>query len=332
MATLTQIGVHHFDGGSNLNPGSRRDTDEKILSELMRDTYTDVVALEAADVALDARVDTVEAFVGGRDPKDSCRLCTAAALDAYTAAGTKATKTLTADAVGALTIDGVAAAEDDRVLVNNDGTVVEEDRGIFVVTEPGDAETEWVLTRASDANSNVEVTSGMYMRVEEGTANAGTAWILTTDDPIDLDVDELSFRSWDKYGLAANVADVTKEAAAAGTSDLIARADHKHDISTAAPGDALGLAAAEGDATSVARSNHVHTLGSDVIKRGTATSAGGGDEVVAFAAAFPDADYTIVLGSVGVALAVVKAATKAAEGFTLTFGAAGDCDWIAIHN
>lgn len=54
-------------------------------------------------------------------------------------------------------------------------------------------------------------------------------------------------------------ADVTKAAAAEGTQVAIARADHKHDISTTVVGGStFGDVAAEGTATSLARSDHLH--------------------------------------------------------------------------
>lgn len=54
-------------------------------------------------------------------------------------------------------------------------------------------------------------------------------------------------------------ANVTKSAAAVGVGTTAARADHKHDISTAAPG-ATGVATSsgEGTATTLARSDHTH--------------------------------------------------------------------------
>lgn len=55
-------------------------------------------------------------------------------------------------------------------------------------------------------------------------------------------------------------ADVTKAAAAVGVSTTLARSDHKHNISTAAP-SSIGTANAEGSATSLARSDHVHNHG-----------------------------------------------------------------------
>lgn len=54
---------------------------------------------------------------------------------------------------------------------------------------------------------------------------------------------------------------VTKATAAVGTSNDAARADHKHDITTAVVGSVnIADAAAEGSATSLARSDHVHAV------------------------------------------------------------------------
>jgi hypothetical protein len=54
---------------------------------------------------------------------------------------------------------------------------------------------------------------------------------------------------------------VTKAAAATGMATEPARADHKHDVTTAAAGAvAIGDAATEGSATSLARSDHTHSL------------------------------------------------------------------------
>jgi hypothetical protein len=53
----------------------------------------------------------------------------------------------------------------------------------------------------------------------------------------------------------------TKAAAAIGTSGQPARADHKHDVSTAAAVELTDSTNAEGAATSLARSNHTHAHG-----------------------------------------------------------------------
>lgn len=63
------------------------------------------------------------------------------------------------------------------------------------------------------------------------------------------------------YGDASAIANVTKAAASAGVANTAARSDHKHNITTAAPGTiAVGDSAAEGSATSLARSDHTHAL------------------------------------------------------------------------
>jgi hypothetical protein len=56
-------------------------------------------------------------------------------------------------------------------------------------------------------------------------------------------------------------ADVTKATAAAGSATTVARADHKHDVSTATAVELTDSTNAEGSATSLARSDHTHSHG-----------------------------------------------------------------------
>lgn len=85
---------------------------------------------------------------------------------------------------GAQTIDGVSVIAGDRVLAKDQTTAA--DRGIYVC-----AAGAWA--RSADANTSADVTSGMAMFVSEGTANAGTNWVLTTPDPITLGSTALTF-------------------------------------------------------------------------------------------------------------------------------------------
>lgn len=142
----------------------------------------------AQDVATKAYADSI---AGGIDPKNSCRVATAAALPACTPAGSGVTKTLTGDAVGILTVDGIATVLNDRILVKNQ--VAGLDDGIYKVTTEGTAGVAFVLTRAVDFNSDVLVTGGAYTFITEGTANADEGWILTTNDPITLETTALVF-------------------------------------------------------------------------------------------------------------------------------------------
>ncbi|CAI8815413.1 Tail-collar fiber protein [Pseudomonas sp. IT-P74] len=87
---------------------------------------------------------------------------------------------------GLQTVDGVALAAGDRVLVKNQ--VVAKDNGIWLV-----AGLAW--KRASDADSNAEVTSALLTSVEQGTTQADTRWQLTTDGAIVVGTTSLTFQN-----------------------------------------------------------------------------------------------------------------------------------------
>lgn len=110
----------------------------------------------------------VDAAVNGLDWKQSVRVATTANI------------TLS----GLQTIDGVSVQAGDRVLVKNQSTAAQ--NGIYVA-----ASGAW--TRATDADSDAEVTSGMAVMVTEGTTQGDTQWVLTTNDPITLGTTALSF-------------------------------------------------------------------------------------------------------------------------------------------
>ncbi|GIO13040.1 hypothetical protein J19TS2_25950 [Cohnella xylanilytica] len=85
---------------------------------------------------------------------------------------------------GLQTVDGVALAAGDRVLVKNQTTGSE--NGIYVAGPAG-----WA--RASDADSAGKLAAGVFVHVKEGSANAGTGWILTTLGQIELGITPLIF-------------------------------------------------------------------------------------------------------------------------------------------
>lgn len=150
----------------------------------------------------------VDSVATGLDLKASSRAKTVTALASYTGSGTTV---LTAAANGALgAIDGVTLLVGDRLLVDQLGAVVApEDGGIYVVTSLGSAGTPWVLTRATDADTDAEVTSGMFTFVEEGTTAGDKGYVLTTNNPITLGTTPLSFSIF------------TSQAAAAGSSGYV---------------------------------------------------------------------------------------------------------------
>ena len=153
----------------------------------------------AQDVATKAYADSV---ASGLDLKESCDVGTTEALPACTPSGSGVGKTLTANGVGVLTIDGVATVLNDRILVKNQAAG--DDNGIYKVTTEGTSGVAFVLTRATDADT--EVTAGMFTFIEEGTANGDEGWVLTTNDPITIDTTTLTFTQFTGAGAGANVA------------------------------------------------------------------------------------------------------------------------------
>lgn len=114
----------------------------------------------------------VDAFDQGLDVKNSCRVASAGSNITLTAPGA--------------TIDGVTMNAGDRVLLKDQTTGSQ--NGIYVWN--GAAAT---MTRATDADTSGEVTPGIFTFIEQGTANADSGWVLTTDAPITLDTTSLTF-------------------------------------------------------------------------------------------------------------------------------------------
>ena len=81
------------------------------------------------------------------------------------------------------TMEWITLGDGDRVLVKDQSTASE--NGIYVAGSSP--------VRSADANASAEVTSGMFVFVEEGTANADNGFVLTTDGTITLDTTNLTF-------------------------------------------------------------------------------------------------------------------------------------------
>jgi hypothetical protein len=125
----------------------------------------------------------VDAVASGLDPKQSVRAATTGSIANLSSVSTS--------------LDGITLVQGDRVLVKNTASIngiegVHAKRnGIYVVGVVAGGLAPW--TRATDADSSAEVTSGMYCWVIEGTASGGSGWVLVTSGTIVLDTTALTF-------------------------------------------------------------------------------------------------------------------------------------------
>jgi hypothetical protein len=139
----------------------------------------------AQDAATKAYVDAVKT---GLDVKDSVRAATTANI-------TIATALNNGDA-----LDGVTLATDDRVLVKNQSTGSQ--NGIYVVAASP--------ARSTDFDADAEVTAGAFTFVEEGTTNADSGWVLTTDGTITVGSTATAYAQFSGAGQITAGAGLTK--------------------------------------------------------------------------------------------------------------------------
>lgn len=141
----------------------------------------------------------VDAVATGLDVKASCRVKTVGSYASWIAAGTGVGKTLTSptNATANNIFDVVTVAVGNRVLFTGHGggdTTPDLDNGIYVVTQLANGTSlPTVLTRATDADQDAEVTAGQFTFVTEGTSFADTGWVLVTNDPIVVDTTNLQY-------------------------------------------------------------------------------------------------------------------------------------------
>lgn len=126
-----------------------------------------------------ARKADVDAAAQGLDIKASCRVATTANI---TLSGTQ-------------TIDGVAVVAGDRVLVKNQTTGSQ--NGIYAC-----AAGAW--SRATDADSDAKLTGGAFTFIEEGTTQADTGWVLSTNQPVVVGTTSITFTQFSGGGVPAN--------------------------------------------------------------------------------------------------------------------------------
>jgi hypothetical protein len=96
----------------------------------------------------------------------------------------------------ALVIDGITLNTSDRVLIYNQTNAFE--NGVYTVTDTGSVSTNWVLTRATDAdsyepNTNEGLDGGSYFYIEEGDTGAGEAYVCNNVGTITFGTTDITF-------------------------------------------------------------------------------------------------------------------------------------------
>lgn len=220
------------------------------------------------DAATKAYVDATRL---GLDVKESVRVATTANI---TLSGTQ-------------TIDDVSLVSGDRVLVKNQSNASQ--NGIYVV-----ASGSW--TRAIDADTSSEVTAGMFTFVSEGTANADSGWVLTTNDTIILGTTELAFAKFSGAGQITAGNGLTKNGNtidAVGTSGRIVVNADSIDLDTVYQSDSSGSAGA----------SFVQSVTRDIYGRVTGVTTGSVQDATTSTkgiSSFDSGDFSITAGAVSI--------------------------------
>ena len=187
----------------------------------------------------------VDSVAQGVDIKLSCRVATTSALPTVTYANGSSGvgATLTASSVGILTVDGIATIQGDRILVKNQASDFQ--NGIYTVTTAGTAGVAFVLTRATDLDVAAEFPSS-FTFIEEGTVNADSGWVCTTNAPVTVGTTSITFSQFSGAGsyLAGPGLTLTGNTFAVGTassSRIVVNADDI-DLATVTQTDTNGTA------------------------------------------------------------------------------------------
>lgn len=201
----------------------------------------------------------VDAARSGLDVKQSVRAASTANVSVtYNATGGTSTRGQITAAPN--TLDGVSLAANDRILLKNQTTGAQ--NGIWVVSTLGTG-ANGVWDRATDFDTDAEVTAGAFAFVEEGTTNGDSGWVLATNNPITIggaSGTALTFNQFSSAGSGVS-------SFSAGTTGLTP--------STATTGAVTlaGTLAAANGGTGVSNSSTI-TLGGNIVTGGALTLSG----------------------------------------------------------
>lgn len=178
LATSASAGLLSASDFSKLADATSEATANKLV---LRDANGQAKFGTPTDDAHAATKGYVDAARSGLDVKQSVRAATTAPIN------------LASDLEAGDTLDtSVTLVAGNRVLVKDQSTASE--NGIYVVQASGAA------VRATDFDSNAEVTPGAFTFVEEGTVNADSGWVVSTNGTINVGVSAINWAQFSGAG------------------------------------------------------------------------------------------------------------------------------------
>lgn len=172
IPTLTADKISDFQTTVNSTPLNQLAAPQAAVSFNAQRVTNVAAPVDATDAVNKAYVDAARQ---GLDVKDSVKVATTSSI------------ALT----GLQNVDGITLFTGDRVLVKNqlNGT----ENGIYVA-----GTSLWA--RATDFDSNEKVTAGAFTFVEEGSTNADSGWVLSTDGAVVVGGTSLQFSQFSGAG------------------------------------------------------------------------------------------------------------------------------------
>lgn len=235
------------------------------------------------DAATKAYVDAARA---GLDVKQSVRMATTGPLSG----------SITGTIILSMgLIDSVVPVVGNRILVKDQTNPSE--NGIYTFTTLTNGGTNATLTRATDADSSEEVTAGMFTFVSEGSVNADSGWVLTTNDTITLGTTALTFAQFSGAGQITAGAGLTKsgntlDIGTASSSRIVINADNI-DLATVSQSDNSGSSG----------TSFVQSVTRDSYGRVTGVTTGGVQDASTTQkgiASFDSGDFSVSSGDVSI--------------------------------
>lgn len=209
----------NITGGTNISITNGDGVNGNPIINLINNPVLDRITINNAPVSstdginreyIDQYINSVVASMDWKNPVD---VATTANLTATYTNGTNGVgATLTNSGTQSiLIIDGITLTVGNRVLVKNQTNQLQ--NGIYRVTNVGSINTNWVLTRDTDYDSNTKITPGNIVAVISGNIFNSTTWLqtnnITTIGTTSIIFTQFSYAATDFLEVTNNLSDLS---------------------------------------------------------------------------------------------------------------------------